>query len=167
MLAVAREQAKAAGIELDLRLGDLRDPPVEGTYPLVTAPFRSLLHMQTDADRRAALRAVWKLLKPGGRFIFDVFTPAPDDIAETHRRWLEREEGIFERADWDERRRTLVLRVRGRGTEAELSLAWLSVGEWRELLTDQGFVVDNLYGWFDRTPWRGGEDSIWVCRRPG
>ncbi len=39
------------------------------------------------------------------RFIFDVFCPGRDDIAETHGRWLEREPGIFERADWDERRR--------------------------------------------------------------
>ncbi len=167
MLAVAREQALAAGLTLDLRLGDLRNPPVEGAYPLVTLPFRSLLHMQTDADRRAALRAVQRLLEPGGRFVFDVFTPAPTDIADTHGRWLEREEGIFERADWDEGERTLVLQVRGRGAEAALSLAWLSVGEWRELLVDEGFAVEGLYGWFDRAPWRGHEDSIWVCRGPG
>ena len=32
MLAVAREAAASAGVELDLRLGDLREPPVEGTY---------------------------------------------------------------------------------------------------------------------------------------
>ncbi len=165
MLAVAREAAAAAGVEVDLRFGDLRDPPVEGRYPLVVIAFRSLLHMQTDADRRAALRAVRNLLEPGGRFVFDVFAPAPDDIAETHGRWLEREEGIFERAEWDEAQRTLVLNVRGLGAEAALSLAWLSVGEWRLLLAEEGFVVEALYGWFDRTPWLDHEDSIWVCRR--
>ena len=163
MLAVARERAELAGVELDLRFGDLREPPVEGEFPLVIIPFRSLLHMQTDADRRSALRAVRRLLEPAGRFVFDVFTPGPDDIADTHGRWLQREEGIFERAEWDEERQTLVLRVRGEGAEAELSLAWLSVAEWRELLVEEGFVVDAVYGWFDRAPWRGGEDSIWVC----
>jgi SAM-dependent methyltransferase len=167
MLEVARERAELAGVELDLRLGDLRDPPVEETFPLVTIPFRSLLHMETDDDRRAALRAVDRLLEPAGRLVFDVFAPAADDIAETQGRWLEREPGIWERADWDERTRTLVLRLRGRGAESEMSLAWLSVPEWRELLFDEGLVVDTLYGWFDRTPWRGGEDSIWVCRRKG
>ena len=30
MLEVARERARLAGVELDLRLGDLRDPPVDG-----------------------------------------------------------------------------------------------------------------------------------------
>jgi SAM-dependent methyltransferase len=165
MLEVARERGELAGVELDLRFGDLRDPPLEGGYPLVIIPFRSLLHMQTDVDRRAALGAVRRLLAPAGRFVFDVFTPAADDIADTHRRWLQREPGIFERAEWDEDRQTLVLRVRGQGAEAELSLAWLTVAEWRELLGEEGFVVDAVYGWFDRTPWRGGEDSIWVCRR--
>jgi SAM-dependent methyltransferase len=165
MLEVARERAELAGVEVDLRQGDMRDPPVEGTFPLVLIPFRSLLHMETDADRRATLRAVAKHLAPGGRMVFDVFTPGADDIAETHGRWLEREPGIWERADWNEATRTLILRVRGADTESEMSLAWLSVPEWKELLRDEGFVVDAVYGWFDRSAWRGGEDSIWVCRR--
>ena len=166
MLEVARERAELAGVELDLRQGDMRDPPVDETFPLVICPFRSLLHMETDTDRRLALRAVsHRLAKGHGRFVFDVFTPAPDDIAQTHGRFLEREPGIWERADWDEETRTLILRLRSAEADAEMSLAWLSVPEWRQLLLDEGFVVDALYGWFDRSPWRGGEDSVWVCRR--
>jgi SAM-dependent methyltransferase len=167
MLEVARERAELAGASVDLRFGDLRDPPVDGTFPLVLCPFRSLLHMQTDRDRRGALRAVRGLLEPGGRFVFDVFVPGAEDIAETHGRWLEREPGIYERAEWDDVHRTLILGVRGEGMEAELSLAWLTVPEWRALLGEEGFAVDGLYGWFDRTTWRGHEDSIWVCRRLG
>jgi SAM-dependent methyltransferase len=165
MLEVARERAELAGVAVDLREGDMRDPPVEGEFPLVAIPFRSLLHMETEEDRRAALRAVRARLAPTGRFVFDVFTPAADDIADTHGKWLEREPGIWERADWDERTRTLILRVRGEESEAEMSLAWLSVPEWTVLLGEEGFVVDAVYGWFDRSPWRGGEDSVWVCRR--
>jgi SAM-dependent methyltransferase len=165
MLDVARERAALAGVRLDLRRGDMRQPPVEGAFPLVLIPFRSLLHMETDGDRRGVLRAVAGLLAPGGRFVFDVFTPGADDIAETHARWLEREPGIWERAEWNEETRTLILRVRGTDGDAEMSLAWLAVGEWKELLREEGFVVDAVYGWFDRSPWRGGEDSVWVCRR--
>src|SRR5439155_558338 len=164
MLAVAREQAARVGVELDLRFGDLRHPPVAEEFALVVIPFRTLLHMQTDADRRTALAAVHSRLREGGRFVFDVFTPGADDIAETHGRWLEREPGIFERADWDEDARTLTLRVSGDGAEAELSLAWLPVEQWEALLAEAGFVVKGLYGWFDRTPYAGHEDSIWVCR---
>ena len=165
MLEVAREAAAAAGVELDLRLGDMREPPVDGICPLVIVAFRSLLHMETDGDRRTVLRAIHRLLEPGGRLVFDVFAPAADDISETHGRWLEREPGIFERADWDEDARRLVLSVRGRGAETSLSLAWVSVTEWRVLLGEEGFTVEGLYGWFDRRPWAGHEDSIFVCRR--
>jgi len=132
---------------------------------LVLCPFRSYLHMQTDADRIAALAAARELLVPGGRMIFDVFRPGPDDIAETHGRWLEREPKIFERAEWDTGTRTLTLSVRGPDGETTMSLAWLSHREWRELLKRAGFEVDALYGWFDRRAYRGGEDMVWVARR--
>ncbi len=165
MLEVARERAELAAVDVDLHQGDMREPPIEGKFPLVIVPFRSMLHMETNDDRRAALRAVAKHLAPGGRLVFDVFTPGADDIADTHGRWLEREPGIWERADWNEETRTLILRVRGGENESEMSLAWLAVPEWKELLREEGFAVDAVYGWFDRSPWRGGEDSIWICRR--
>ena len=167
MLEVCREQAEAAGVAdlLDLRLGDLRAPPVSERVELVLCPFRSFLHLHTDEERLAALGAARELLVDGGRLIFDVFAPGDDDIAETHGRWLEREPGIFERADWDKRSRMLTLSVRGPSGETTMALAWLSADEWRELLGRAGFEVDALYGWFDRCPYRGGEDQVWIARR--
>ena len=165
MLEVCARRAALAGVELDLRVGDLRRPPVRERVPLVICPFRSLLHMHTDADRRGALAAVRELLVPGGRFVFDVFTPGADDIAQTHDRWLEREPGIFEHAVWDEVARTLTLTVRSTNGETTMALAWLSAGEWRALLDETGFEVEACYGWFDRAPFTGGDDSVWIARR--
>jgi SAM-dependent methyltransferase len=167
MLEIARRQAEQAGVSalVDLRLGDLRKPPVRGRFDLVTSPFRALLHMETDADRRKALRAARRLVADGGRFVFDVFEPSHEDIVDTHGSWLEREPGIFERADWNLETRTLVLRLRSGETDTEMSLAWLPPDEWETLLQEEGFEVEALYGWFDRQPYAGGEDSIWVCRR--
>jgi SAM-dependent methyltransferase len=168
MLEVCRERAELAGVadRLDLRLGDLREPPVAGPVELVLCPFRSFLHLEDEADRQAALAAVFRLLVPGGRLVFDVFAPGADDIEQTHGRWLEREPGIHERALWDADRRRLVLSVRGAETEATMSLTWASPDEWRALLLDAGFQVEAHYGWFDRTAYRDGEDSIWVARKP-
>jgi SAM-dependent methyltransferase len=166
MLEVCAERAALAGASLDLREGDLRDPPVSERVPLVLCPFRSFLHLRSDDDRRRALRAVHRMLVPGGRFVFDVFVPAEDDIVDTHGRWLEREPGIWERADWDVEARTLTLSVRDAQRASTLQLAWLSPEEWRSLLTEEGFEVMALYGWFDRTPYRGGEDFVYVARRP-
>jgi SAM-dependent methyltransferase len=157
MLAVAGERAELAGASSTSATATCATHRSRARTT-VLAPFRSLLHMETEADRLAAVGAVHRLLEPGGRFVFDVFIPGPEDIADTHGRWLEREPGIFERADWNERTRTLILRVRGDGVESELSLAWISVGEWRELLGAEGFVVEGLYGWFAETPWGGHED---------
>ena len=165
MLQVAREYAAAEGVELDLRLGDMRRPPVDEPVPLVLIPFRSLLHMTTERDRLRALEAARELLVPGGRLVFDVFAPSAEDVEDTHGRWLEREPGIFERADWDEGERTLTLSVR-RGDEASsMLLAWLSPPEWRLLLDRAGFELEAQWGWFDRRPYAGGEDVVFAAAR--
>jgi SAM-dependent methyltransferase len=168
MLAVARRLAQERGVEalLDLRIGDLREPPVEERVPLVICPFRSLLHMPDEAEKLRALRAARRLLQPGGRLVFDVFAPSRADIVETHGRWLEREPGIFERADWDEPDRTLTLSVRGGEQAATMHLHWLSELEWHRLLVEAGLVVDDVYGWFDRRPLADGEDMVFAARRP-
>ena len=167
MLAACRRRAEEAGVAdlLDLRLGDLRNPPLDEHVPLVICPFRSYLHLADDGERIEALEAARRTLVPGGRLIFDVFEPKPDDIAETHGRWLEREPEIFERAHWDQEERTLTLSVRGPEGAATMALAWISRKEWQELLEEAGFVVEACFGWFDRSPYRSGEDMIFVARR--
>jgi SAM-dependent methyltransferase len=167
MLAVCRAEAERAGVGalLDLRLGDLREPPVNERVDLAISPFRALLHLHTDADRLRALTAARALLEPDGRLVFDVFEPSPGDVEETNARWIEREPGIFERADWDLDARTLTLSVRGPGGATTMALAWLSPPEWRDLIERAGFEIDALYGWFDGRPYVGGEDTVWIARR--
>jgi SAM-dependent methyltransferase len=168
MLEVCRERAELAGVGelVDLRLGDLRQPPVSERVRLVTSPFRSFLHLTEDEQRLAALRAAHELLVPGGRLAFDVFEPSREDIEETDGRWLEREPGIFERADWNEGDRTLTLAVRGDHGETTMSLSWISPNEWRSLLERAGFAVEACFGWFDRRAYAGGEDTVWLARKP-
>ncbi len=169
MLAVAREYAEREGVtdRIELRVGDLRNPPVSERVPLVTIPFRSLLHMPSDAEKTRALAAARELLAPDGLLVFDVFAPSREDIEETDGLWIEREPGIFERADWDLHGRSLVLTVRsGDRATATMELHWLSAAEWNAVIEDAGLEVEALYGWFDGRPFEGGEDQIWVCRHP-
>jgi len=167
MLRVAAEHASAAGVEelVDLRLGDLREPPVAERVPLVICPFRSLLHMETEEEKLRALVAARELLAPGGRFVFDVFAPSAEDIVETDGLWLEREPGIEELAVWDEGSRTLRLSVRSTDVSATFGLHWLSLPEWLSLLDRARLEADAVYGWFDRRPHGGEEDMVFVCRR--
>jgi SAM-dependent methyltransferase len=167
MLAVCAERAREAAVEarLDLRLGDLRRPPVRERVPLVTCPFRSYLHLRDDDERLEGLGAAHSLLRPGGRLVFDVFTPSREDIDETDGRWIEREPGIDERADWDLQEQTLTLSVRGSHGASTMTLWWVEPERWHSLLAESGFEVLETYGWFDRRPFAGGEDSVWIARR--
>jgi SAM-dependent methyltransferase len=167
MLDVCAQRAREAGVadRLDLRLGDLRRPPVDERVRLVTCPFRAYLHLRDDAERLGALRAAWALLQPGGRLVFDVFAPSREDVEETDGRWLEREPEIFERADWDLAARTLTLSVRGQQGASSMTLWWLEPERWHSLLSEAGFEVTACYGWFDRRPYDGGEDTVWIASR--
>jgi SAM-dependent methyltransferase len=166
MLDVCAQRAREAGVDsrLELRLGDLRRPPVSERVPLVTCPFRAFLHLRDDRERLEALRSARALLLPGGRLVFDVFAPSRDDVEETHGRWIEREPGIEERADWDLVEQTLTLSVRGPQGESSMVLWWLEPQRWQALLAEASFEVEGCYGWFDRRPYDGGEDTVWVAR---
>ena len=168
MLTVCRRRAEEAGVAalLDLRLGDLRRPPVSERVRLVTCPFRALLHLRSDEERLEAFAAVRALLEPRGQFVFDVFAPSREDVEATQRRWLEREPGIWERADWEVESRQFTLSVRGASGATRMELAWLPAEEWRALLEQAGFEIVACYGWFDRSPYAGGEDSVWIARVP-
>ena len=59
MLEVCAEAVAMAGVAelVDLRVGDLANPPVRERVRLVTCPFRAYLHLRTDEERLRALRA--------------------------------------------------------------------------------------------------------------
>ena len=167
MLAVCADRAREAGVaeRLDLRQGDMRRPPVTERVQLVTCPFRAYLHLASDEERLQALAAARDLLEPGGRLVFDVFAPSREDIEETHGRWIEREPGIDERADWDLDAQTLTLSVRGEQGASTMTLWWLEPSRWHALLAEAGLIVEACYGWFDRRPYAGGEDTVWIASR--
>ena len=166
MLELARRRAKPHNVDLRLLEADMRMLPDLGTFALVTIPFRALLHLSSDEERRGLLTAVRDRLEPGGMLAFDVFHPDAEDIAETHDRWLEREPGIWERAAWDAAARELELSVRTEESEASMRLWWLEPDDWRRLLGEVGFTDVEAYGWFDRSPlFPGAVDSVWIARR--
>src|SRR3954469_5904948 len=73
MLAQDRALAGVAGVELDLREGDMRDLEIEEPAALIYCPARSLLHLPTWADRRRCFERVAASLRPNGRFAWNAF----------------------------------------------------------------------------------------------
>src|SRR5216110_2934263 len=66
MLAQARLRAAEAGVELDLRAGDMRDLALDEPAALIYCPFRALMHLPTWADRRRTFERVAASLRPAG-----------------------------------------------------------------------------------------------------
>src|SRR3970282_1456711 len=58
MLEQARTRPAAAGVELDLREGDMRELALDEQAALIYCPFRALLHLPTWADRRRTFERV-------------------------------------------------------------------------------------------------------------
>jgi ubiquinone/menaquinone biosynthesis C-methylase UbiE len=73
MLEQARVRAAEAGVDLDLREGDMRDLALEEPAGLIYCPFRALLHLRTWADRRRTFERVAASLGPDGRFAWNAF----------------------------------------------------------------------------------------------
>src|SRR6187401_2253717 len=73
MLTLAREHAKAAGVELELLEKDMRDRDLVEATDLVLCPYRALLHLPTWADKRHVVEVVARALRPGGRFAWNAF----------------------------------------------------------------------------------------------
>ncbi len=163
----ARSPRSTASASLvDLRVGDLREPPVDERVPLVICPFRSLLHMPDEA--REAPRAA------GGTRLCSS-RAAGSCSTSSHRaaRTSRRRTGSGSSASRASSSAPTGTRAPGRcgsrcgraTSAAAMELHWLSAIEWRRLIDEAGFDVAALYGWFDRRPFRGGEDMIWVCRK--
>jgi hypothetical protein len=46
-----------------------------------------------------------------------------------------------------------------------MKLSWLEPARWQALIGEAGLDVVACYGWFDRRPYTGGEDTIWIAKR--
>jgi ubiquinone/menaquinone biosynthesis C-methylase UbiE len=162
MLEQARERAAAAGVELELLEGDMRDLELAEHAGLVYCPFRGLLHVHTWADRRRVFERVAASLRPGGRFAWNAF--AFDHAIAARLDGVHQGEPVPHalRYDVGDNRIDITLDVGGTS-----SIWWATKNEWLGLIDVAGLEVEALYGDFDRSSF--GDDSreyVWVTRRP-
>ncbi len=74
-LRAARASARAAGVRVAVRRGDLRSFRVAAPADLVLCEFSALNHLERRADLASFLRAAARALRRGGLLLFDVNTP--------------------------------------------------------------------------------------------
>jgi SAM-dependent methyltransferase len=163
MLALARQHAAEASVELELHEVDMRDLDYEAVTDLVICPYRALLHLPTWADRRRVFERVARALRPGGRFAWNAFVFDHRYAAEVDGKWQDDpRRHLTEYAPADNR---VDITLEGGPT---LSLWWVTRSEWEGLLDVAGLETDALYGWFDRRPFDdSSREFVWVGRKPG
>ena len=163
MLAQARARADAAGVELELREGDMRELELDEPAGLIYVPFRSLLHLPTWADRRRVFERVHASLRPGGRFAWNAFVFDPRIAARVDGEWQE-QNGIRHRIDQAKHDNRLDITLESGDA---ISLWWLNRSEWEGLIEVAGFEVEALYGGFERQPFdENATEFVWVVRKP-
>jgi SAM-dependent methyltransferase len=171
MLAQARARAEEAGVELELREQDMRDFELEEPAALIYCPFRALLHLPTWRDRRRAFERVAANLRPGGRFVWNVFVFDIEIAASLADRLRRRPDGTtWEWTEYDstDSRIDITAYVEQPGKDPRrLSLWWINRSEWEGLIDVAGLEIEALYGDFDRSAFdENSREFIWVARRP-
>ena len=162
MLEQARAAAEEAGVELELRLGDVRELALEEPAALIYCPFRSLLHLPTWADRRRTFERVAAALQRGGRFTWNAFCFDPAIAVRVDGQHQEEPVPHTVRQVVAESRVDIEL-----DSGATTSLWWATKNEWLGLIDVAGLEVEALYGWFDRRPYdEQSREFVWVTHKP-
>jgi SAM-dependent methyltransferase len=161
MLEQARAAAAAAGVQLDLRLGDMRELALDEPAALIYCPFRALLHLPTWADRRRTFERVAAGLRPGGRFAWNAFV-FDHHVAVQHD-GAHRTTPIPHSVRYAVGDNRIDLTLDEGGTS---SLWWATKNEWLGLLDVAGLEVEALYGGFAGEPFdESSREYVFVARR--
>jgi ubiquinone/menaquinone biosynthesis C-methylase UbiE len=165
MLAQARKRAVEAGVELDLREGDIRELEIEEPAALIYCPGRSLLHLPTWADRRRCFERVAASLQPDGRFAWNAFAFDHQVASAIDGQHADTSPGLpvphTIRYSVSDNRVDITLDDGGTG-----SLWWATKNEWLGLLDVAGLRLEALYGGFAGEPLDDdSREYIFVARR--
>ena len=151
MLAQARLRAVEAGVELDLREGDMRELQLDEPAALIYCPGRSLLHLPTWADRRRCFERVAASLRPEGRFAWNAFAFDHHIASAVDGRRADPNPGMplphTNRYSVSDNRIDVTLDDGGTG-----SLWWATKNEWLGLIDVADLRLEALYGGFAGEP---------------
>jgi SAM-dependent methyltransferase len=160
MLQRARTDATEAGVELDLREGDMRDLELEVPAALIYCPFRALLHLPTWADRRRTFERVAAALRPDGRFAWNAF--AFDHRIATSLDGEHQDAPVPHTSQYSVGENRIDMEL---DNGAVSSLWWATKNEWLGLVDVAGLEVEALYGGFAGEPFDDeSREYVFVAR---
>lgn len=172
MLELARAAVAEAGVDVELREGDMLDLELDEPAALVYCPYRALLHLPTWHERRRLFERVAAALRPGGRFAWNAFVFNPhiaarnDGMAQRHPGSGEIWE-LVDHAPGDNRIDVTAFAGVPGNEPRTLSLWWVTRSEWEGLLDVSGLETEALYRSFDRKPFDDeASEFVWIARKP-
>jgi 2-polyprenyl-3-methyl-5-hydroxy-6-metoxy-1,4-benzoquinol methylase len=172
-LEIARRDAEAAGVELELVHRDMRDLDAVAAYDVVLNLFTSFGYFQEDGENERVLHAVARALVPGGAFLIDTLNPITLAPRFKARDWSEHEGGVtlLERHAWDYlpgRVETTWTFVHPDGARNELrfSVRAYTAPELVAMLGGAGLDVDGAWGYWDGSELGNGNRIILRARKP-
>lgn len=190
MLAVAGRKRTAAGARVADRVrlvrGDVRTFDLDEQFGLAIVPTNSFTYLLTRAEQLAALGRIAAHLRPGGLLALALFHPSPDwlaspdgslrqDLCQQDRdraRTIVRTETVVatDRAAQVREIRSAYEIIACDGSVTKRLVQWPFRYTFRfeaeHLLERAGFVIEALYGGYDRRPFDGSTSlMLFLARR--
>jgi len=163
----ARDEARRAGLSVELIVGDMRSPPA-GPFDGACCLGNSLGYL-SHADLRAFLRSMHAALRPGARWVIDLGTAAESLLPRfgADDRTLEAAGIRFEvrqRYDAVEGRllQEATLERGGERQQGPISYGVYTVAELRRLFLEAGWSVVGLHGALDGRPFALGDPRLLI-----
>lgn len=159
-LALAAQEAEAAGVEVRWKPGDMRTPGFDGEFDGAYSYFTSFGYFDDDGNEQV-LAGVAKALKPGGRFLIDVVNRDNILVHPNLRTWAQRDDGALFMEEVTMRledsrvisRQQLIDPRGGSQVAKEYSLRAYTCAELTSLLRRHGLHVLQAWGGPSREPY--------------
>lgn len=166
MLGGAQKRAEELHVETNLFNGDMRNFSLDERFSLIFLAGNSLQHLNTHEDVSQCFASVKRHLRPGGRFIVEVFNPSlklltrdPNEryfVGEyrTDKGWIVLDENVS--YDPATQINHIQWHYRNQSSKEEqtvsFSMRQFFPQELDALFTHNGFQIEKKYGDFDESP---------------
>jgi len=163
LLEEARKEAAQESLELRFTGKDMRDISETASYRMVVQLFTSFGYFDSIDEDRKVVSAVFRALQPDGWYVLDLINPSylKQHLVERSSRTIGGMH-VTENRVLEQSRITKQITITpetGNALRFAESVRLYSHGEIREMLEDEGFILDRLAGDYSGTPFTEGESQ--------
>ena len=164
---------------------DMRNFSLNQEFGLIIIPFRGFLSLLSVADQFDTLTMVKEHLAPGGRLVFNIFVPDLEmlvqegDLPYHLRDVTDPDTGdrlvLWHQSTYDNYNQIISTRLIGEELDKhgemtrrfyqDFQVRYSHLWEMHHLLNSCGYIVEDLYGSFDRSPLdEASTEMVWIVK---